>query len=274
MKTIQKLSICLIALCAIGGQVCVAQEPEQTYQEPETIQESEQEQKSTFEEDVIELLQRYQNVDPQLAEECNKTYLLTLKNTTPEVEIDEEAKSYFLNNIVHIDEVVNQGIALIKEGKSPELLTLLDSELLNFYSHPHNTVDNEIRLHTIIAFLYYLYGDSFDEFVDKSMAMDAMTIMHIEASGVKHPDYGVLLMNLAFTYIDIGRYDEAIACGEKLVAHYKEEGSEDAVIYSSLILANAYNKAGNKKMSKKIHKSAKHHPLYKEYCEEIIGSEE
>ena len=36
MKTIQKLSICLIALCAIGGQVCVAQEPEQTYQEPET----------------------------------------------------------------------------------------------------------------------------------------------------------------------------------------------------------------------------------------------
>ena len=36
MKAIQKLSICLIALCAIGGQVCVAQEPEQTYQEPET----------------------------------------------------------------------------------------------------------------------------------------------------------------------------------------------------------------------------------------------
>ena len=32
MKTIQKLSICLIALCAIGGQVCVAQEPAQ---EPE-----------------------------------------------------------------------------------------------------------------------------------------------------------------------------------------------------------------------------------------------
>jgi hypothetical protein len=36
MKTIQKLSICLIALFALGGQVCVAQEPEQTYQEPET----------------------------------------------------------------------------------------------------------------------------------------------------------------------------------------------------------------------------------------------
>ena len=36
MKTIQKLSICLIALFALGSQVCVAQEPEQTYQEPET----------------------------------------------------------------------------------------------------------------------------------------------------------------------------------------------------------------------------------------------
>ena len=269
MKKLQKLSICLIALFALGSQaqVCVAQEPEQ--------EEQQQEQKSTtFEEDVIEILQRYQNVDPQLAEERNETYLLTLKHTTPEVEIDEEAKSYFLNNIAHIDEVVNQGIALIKEGKRTELLTLLDSELLNFYSHPHNTVDNEIRLHTVIAFLYYLYGDSFDEFYYKSMEMDAMTIMHIEASGVKHPDYGVLLMNQTFSYIDIGRYDEAIAHGEKLVAHYKEVGSEDAVIYASLILANAYKKAGNKKMSKKIHKSAKHHPLYKEYCEEIIGSEE
>ncbi|MBR5853205.1 MAG: hypothetical protein IKY74_03285 [Alistipes sp.] len=38
MKKLQKLAICLIALFALGSkaQVCVAQEPEQTYQEPET----------------------------------------------------------------------------------------------------------------------------------------------------------------------------------------------------------------------------------------------
>ena len=269
MKTLQKLYFCLIALCAIGGQVCVAQEPEQTYQEPETIQESEQEQKSTFEDDVIELLQRYQNVDPQLAEERNQAYLLTLKYITPEVEIDEEAKNFFLNNIKHIDSVVEEGIALAKEKRNTELLRLLDGELNNFYSHPHNTIDNEIRLHTIIAFLLYLYGDSFDEFYYKSMEMDAMTIMHIEASGVKHPDYSTILMNLTLSCIDIGRYDEAITYGEKLVAHYKEVGSDVDIICSSLVLVEAYEKAGNKKMSKKVLKSVKRHPQYEQCCEEL-----
>ena len=140
MNRLQKLSICLIAIFALGSQaqVCVAQEPEQ--------EEQQEEQKSTtFEEDVIEILQRYQNVDPQLAEERNETYLLTLKHITPEVEINEEAENFFLNNIKHIDDVVNRGIALAKEKRNTELLRLLDGELNNFYSHPHNTVDNEIR---------------------------------------------------------------------------------------------------------------------------------
>ena len=270
MKTLQKLSFCLIALFAIGSQaqICIAQEIEQT-DEQETTQEPEQQQERTFEDDVIELLQRYQNVDPQLAEERNQAYLLTLKYITPEAEIDEEAKNFFLNNIKHIDSVVEEGIALAKEKRNTELLRLLDGELNNFYSHPHNTVDNEIRLHTIIAFLLYLYGDSFDEFYYKSMEMDATTIMHIEASGVKHPDYSTILMNLTLSCIDIGRYDEAITYGEKLVAHYKEVGSDVDIICSSLVLVEAYEKAGNKKMSKKVLKSVKRHPQYEQCCEEL-----
>ena len=270
MKTLQKLSFCIIALFAIGSQaqICIAQEIEQT-DEPETTQEPEQQQERTFEDNVIELLQRYQNVDPQLAEERNQAYLLTLKYITPEAEIDEEAKNFFLNNIKHIDSVVEEGIALAKEKRNTELLRLLDGELNNFYSHPHNTVDNEIRLHTIIAFLLYLYGDSFDEFYYKSMEMDAMTIMHIEASGVKHPDYSTILMNLTLSCIDIGRYDEAITYGEKLVAHYKEVGSDVDIICSSLVLVEAYEKAGNKKMSKKVLKSVKRHPQYEQCCEEL-----
>jgi tetratricopeptide (TPR) repeat protein len=270
MNKLQKLSISFIAIFALGSQtqICLAQEIEQDDQQ-ETIQEPEQERKRTFEEDVIELLQRYQNVDPQLAEERNQAYLLTLKYITPEVEIDEEAKNFFLNNIKHIDSVVEEGIALAKEKRNTELLRLLDGELNNFYSHPHNTVDNEIRLHTIIAFLLYLYGDSFDEFYYKSMEMDAMTIMHIEASGVKHPDYSTILMNLTLSCIDIGRYDEAITYGEKLVAYYKEAGNEVDIICSSLVLVEAYEKAGNKKMSKKVLKSVKRHPQYEQCCEEL-----
>ena len=68
-------------------------------QEPEQQEPEQQEKESTFEEDVIEILQRYQNVDPQLAQERNETYLLSLKYITPEVEINEETENFFLNNI-------------------------------------------------------------------------------------------------------------------------------------------------------------------------------
>lgn len=276
MKKLQKLSICFIALFAWESQtqICIAQEIEQNdeqevMQEPEQQEPEQQENESSFEEDVIEILQRYQNVDPQLAQERNETYLLSLKYITPEVEINEEAENFFLNNIKHIDDVVERGIVLAKEKRHTELLALLDSELINFYSHPHNTVDNEIRLHTVIAFLFYLYGDSFEEFYYKSMEMDAMTIMHIEASGVKHPNYSTILMNQTLSCIDVGRYEEAIAYGEKLVAHYKEVGSDVDVIYSSLYLAEAYDKVGNKKMYKKVLKSVKRLPHYKLCCEEL-----
>jgi RecA/RadA recombinase len=101
------------------------------------------------------------------------------------------------------------------------------------------------------------------------MEMDAMTIMHIEASGVKHPDYSTILMNQTLSCIDVGRYEDAIAYGEKLVAHYKEVGSDVDVIYSTLVLAAAYDKVGNKKMFKKVLKSVKRHPNYEQCCEEV-----
>lgn len=80
------------------------------------------------EDNAIATLQLYQNVSPELIEERNKLYQLMLKHSTPPEKPSEEDKAYFLNNIAHIDSVVNRGVALIKEQKGEELLTLLEAE--------------------------------------------------------------------------------------------------------------------------------------------------
>ena len=117
----------------------------------------------TFEDAVVGILQLYQNVDSQLVAERNELYQLLLKHSEPAEEASEEDKGYFLRNIVHIDSVVNQGAALIKENKISELLALLEAELPNFYAHPHNFIDNEIMLHQLLAELYRQTAESYME---------------------------------------------------------------------------------------------------------------
>ncbi|MBR5333266.1 MAG: hypothetical protein IKV33_00840, partial [Alistipes sp.] len=124
--------VCLISLLACGNR-----NKQGEAQEPEI----------TFEEAAINILQLYQNVDPQLAAKRNELYLLMLKHTEPQSEVTEADRTYFLRNITHIDSVVNQSVALVKDGKIENLSTLLKEEIMNFYAHPHNTVDNELLLH-------------------------------------------------------------------------------------------------------------------------------
>lgn len=258
MKKLLMLSICLFGLLACGNQ---------TNAKGQTLS-SEQEPVQTFEEAAVEILQRYQNVDSEFAAERDEIYLLTLMNITPEVEIREEARGFFLNNIKHIDSVVDRCIELIKEQQTIELLSLLEAELNNFYSHPHNTVDNEICLHNVLAELYYRTANTYEEYTSKVIAMDAITILHIEALEEKHPDYVTILINQICNCIDIGLHDDAIVYGEKLRA-YSADGEVEGLIYSSLLLAKAYEKTGDKKMCDEVIDSVKDLPQYAKCCEEV-----
>lgn len=258
MKKLLFIFSYFISIIAYGSKVnqCMAQEPAQ---EPEM----------TFEELVTWVMQLYQNVDPQLAEERNETYLLTLKHITPEGENNEKANAFFLNNIAHIDEVANQAIKFAKEKNIAELAVLLDTELLNFYAHPHNTIDNELILHTFLAELYYFTSNSYEEYIRRVISLDSYSVAHMEASEDRHPDYHAKLIDLTCNCIDIGEYEKAIAYGEKLRAYTVEVGEVESQIYASLFLAKAYEKAGNTKQQKAIIDSIKEFPQYAKCCEDM-----
>ncbi len=221
------------------------------------------------EDKAIATLRLYQNVSPELIEEHNNLYQLMLKHSTSAEEPSEEDKAYFLNNIAHIDSVVNQGVALIKEQKGKELLTLLEAEIINFYAHPHNTVDNEIMLHNLLSQLYYQTIKSKEEYIRKLIDLDTVTILHIEALQNKHPEYVTVLVNQIYNCIDVKEYDKAIFYGEKLRAFTAVEGKTEALIYASLILAEAYEKAGKTEEQNAVINSVKHYPQYAKCREEL-----
>lgn len=129
------LFVCLLCLMACGNR---------------NKQNEAQESEVTFEEAAINILKLYQDVNPQLATERNELYQLMLKHTEPQSEVTEADKTYFLRNIEHIDSIVNQSVALVNENKIKDLSILLKEEIMNFYAHPHNTLDNELLLHKLI----------------------------------------------------------------------------------------------------------------------------
>lgn len=258
MKKVLLFFTCFVAFFAYGNQARMG-----------TTQEPAQEPEMTFEELVTGIMQLYQDVDPQLAEERNETYLQTLKHISPEVENNEEANAFFLNNIAHIDEVTNQAIKLAKEKNVAELAALLDAELLNFYAHPHNTIDNELILHTFLAELYYFTSNSYEEYISRVISLDSYSVAHMEALEDRHPDYHAKLIDLTCNCIDIGEYEKAIAYGEKLRAYTAEVGEVESQIYASLFLAMAYEKAGDAEQQKAIIESVKELPQYAKCCDDV-----
>ena len=217
---------------------------------------------------AIEILQLYQNVDSQLVAERNGLYQLLLKHSEPTEEASEEDKGYFLLNIAHIDSIVDAGIELINQNKGDELLSLLETELPNFYTHPHNTVDNEVALHQLVVELYRRQSASDEEFLTKVIPLSEWTVIHIEALEHKHPVYSAVLTELVVFYTSLANYDKAIFNGEKLSAYMIQTGDEKGHIYASLLLSRAYEKAGMPALQDSTISSVKNHPQYEACCED------
>lgn len=221
---------------------------------------------------AIEALRLYQDVDSQLIAERNELYLLMLKHTIPEEEPSEADKSYFLRNISHIDSVVNICIKLIHQNKENELIALLETELHNFYAHPHNNVDNEMELHYLMEELYSRHCANTEEFIAKATPLAEWSVMHIEALENGHPAYTSAMTELMLLYTWSGNYNKVIFNGEKLSAYALQRDEVQAIIYSSSLLSEAYNKIGQKAKSDSCINSVKHLPLFNEIYEEAKGT--
>ena len=221
---------------------------------------------------AIETLQLYQNVDSQLIAERNELYLLMLKHTVPYEEPSEADKSYFLRNITHIDSVVNTCVEFIHQNKEDELISLLETELQNFYAHPHNNVDNEMALHYLIEELYSRHCTSTEEFFAKVIPLAEWSVMHIETMENGHSAYSLALTELVLLYTWSGNYDKAILNGKKLSAYASQRGDEEALIYSSSLLSEIYNKIGQKAKSDSCINGVKDLPRFNKIHEEVKGN--
>lgn len=68
----------------------------------------------------------------------------------------------------HIDSMFHDCIELVKLGDYEKMLELLETERLNIYRHPGNSIDNEIGLVTVFAKMYnQIYPESTDSFYMK-----------------------------------------------------------------------------------------------------------
>ena len=210
---------------------------------------------------AIATLQLYQNVSPELIEERNNLYQLMLKHSTPAEEPSEEDKTYFLNNIAHIDSVVNRGVVLIKEQKGKELLTLLEDEIINFYAHPHNTIESEYELHQLLIKLNRKYCASRKEFLAKTIQLLEYNLLHIGCLEESPTCYTLVLQDLTCAYLEAEENSKAVVVGEMLCESMPEDNVVGKII-ANLLLSKAYDRIGEKELRDSCVRSVMHYPEF------------
>lgn len=88
----------------------------------------------------------YLNVKEELIKE--RVEILKSLNTT------EENITWFKDNIIRMDSVMNASIELVKNDDYLNLANLLEKERYNIYAHPHNDTYLCYDLHSVMALVY------------------------------------------------------------------------------------------------------------------------
>lgn len=113
-----------------------------------------------------------------------------------EVLYDGTAESYQQNR-VHVDSVLHNCIELVKRRDYDMLLTTLEKERINIYTHPGNMIDNETGLVHLFSELYgRVYPEAEDSFYMKMLPIYEFSLTHMEMLEMmgkeRHPDYEVI----------------------------------------------------------------------------------
>jgi hypothetical protein len=241
----KKLPLLLFALGILLS--CKPNTNEQTTDKQKTLSQEEVEQ-------CIAVMRLYQNVDSQLLEEQNNFYQLMLRHTKGGQEPTQAENDFFLNNVTHIDSVCHQAIALAKSNNANELRTLLDEEMMNFYSHPNNTIENEVSLH---YFIINSLSHDYDDMLKQHIKLYGWSIMRMESSPNKHPLYTDILSELLTCYIAQEDFPKAIETGEKIGAYAKAIGEDDTRVYSTTLLSYIYKQVQQNELSDSCENSIK-----------------
>lgn len=143
------------------------------------------------------------SVDEEHAKKSEEIYLQSLRNIENRIPSARDS-SWYRRNITHIDSVARYCIDLCKNNRTMELLSILETELPNFQSHPNADTYACFDLNCILSKLYMAHADSCPDFKDKCVSLWELNRVQIEAvqSGWKeyHPCYKDVLQILSGFY--------------------------------------------------------------------------
>jgi hypothetical protein len=108
--------------------------------------------------------------------------------------LSDGAAEGYQQNRVHVDSVLHNCIVLVKQRNYDKLLTTLEKERFNIYTHPGNMVNNETGLVKLFSLLYnQVYPEAEDSFYMKMLPIYEFTLTHMEMLEMmgkeRHPDY-------------------------------------------------------------------------------------
>ena len=180
--------------------------------------------------------------------------------------------AFYLNNMPHLDSVIFQGIALTKQNKVTELLLLLEKERLNFYLHPNNLIDNEMKFHKLLTILYNKFYDEENPapYYAKIITIAEFTKLHIQMlqlwrGGEIHPYYPETLIGLADLYSYMDNYEKAISNAQEACNCYEQLKDTAQYVGSLIMLSDLYNFAGMKIQRDSCEKVLDTFPLYQAF---------
>lgn len=156
----------------------------------------------------IDTFNKYLVTDKKRFTESEKLYNLMIKHSKISAEEKNQAITWYKQNLVHIDSLMNACKVLAEQNKSEKLVTLLESERNNLMSHPNNSVDNEWQLHSVMALLYNQFIQDDKLYYSKIVQLAEWSKMHIEfvqeQSKSEHHLYKRVLYELKEIYSYLG----------------------------------------------------------------------
>ena len=187
---------------------------------------------------------------------------------------EEDFDLFYLNNMVHLDSVVKQGIELARFNEVKELLNLLEKERMNFYAHPSNEIDNEIALINLFLMLYSKTEETEQGFYSKLIPLTEFASAHIQMiqayrGGEIHPYYPEILLDLTKLYSYTSDYEKAIKSAKDLCNCYEELNDTTKYTTSLAILTELYEYAEMLPQRDSCQKILDASPIYQEFLKSM-----
>ena len=241
-----KYLLILLGLCLVA---CNGQKQERTLDSNEVKIEIPEGSLTKGEQDsLVMALSPYLEVDTTFAQNSNRNSQEFSKVMGGAGEFDE---NYMWRNIAHVDSVIRQCITYVEQNKPKQLLDLFNTEKLNIYTHPSNTIGHEKDLHYMILYLYQKYYRASNErlFAEKMVELYEYSFIHVmglEAfGGYYHPDYIPLAKVLVDCYSEgLNDYEKAIELQKKVCERIEKEEEDgkasESYGYELMELARLY----------------------------------